>query len=369
MSLLELVVRKQLKSFSLETELQLDEGQVLVLFGPSGSGKTITLKTIAGIVEPDSGFISIAGRPVFDSRSGLNVRLQERRVGYLPQNYALFPHMSVAENIAFGLFKWEKSKATRRVAELVELMQLTGLENRSPRQLSGGQQQRVAFARALAPQPDILLLDEPFSALDSSIRAELRQNLALLSRSLQLPVVFITHDLEEAYMLADRIAVYDKGRILQFGSREEVFYQPSTVPVARLVGIRNLWEGRVLEVLSPERRALLRTTLFDIWAEIPVGRALPELENRLTVCLRPERITLLNTIPAQPTPNLLNVRLVGEVARGSLYTLLLGLGNSSQAASADIEVEVTAQNYFELKKTAQEEFKLAVPAEAVHLIY
>lgn len=371
MSLLELAVRKQLKSFSLEAEFQLDEGQVLVLFGPSGSGKTVTLKTIAGIVQPDSGFISIAGRPVFDSRSGLNVRLQERRVGYLPQNYALFPHMSVAQNIAFGLFKWEKQQANQRVAELIELMQLTGLENRSPRQLSGGQQQRVAFARALAPQPDILLLDEPFSALDSSIRAELRQNLALLSRSLQLPVVFITHDLEEAYMLADRIAVYDKGRILQFGSREEVFYQPCTVQVARLVGIRNLWEGRVLEVVNQERRVRLRTTLFDLWAEIPPGRTMPELATRLTVCLRPERIRLLDALPAQPTPNLLSVRLLGEVARGSLYTLLLGLGTSSQSqpATADIEVEVTAQNYFELKKTSQEEFKLVIPAEAVHLIY
>lgn len=393
---LELAIRKQLKAFGLEAELSLDgsAGQVLVLFGPSGSGKTMTLKCLAGVTDPDAGFISIGGRTVFDSRQKLNVKLSQRRVGYLPQNYALFPHMSVAENIAFGLFDWEKKQARQRVNELLTLMRLEGLEKRRPRQLSGGQQQRVALARALAPRPSILLLDEPFSALDASIRAELRQNLALLSRNLHLPIVFITHDLEEAYMLADRVAVYDRGRVLQYNTREEIFYRPATQQVARLIGIRNLWEGRVLEVQPTSRRVLVHTTLCDIWAELPAATRLPASDSRVTVCLRPERLRLLraNVAGLNDQPTVLNsypAQVTNEVARGSLYTLFLRLGqrenesNSTLAALVtepatrpDLELEVTAREWAELKQDSAEDtsylskgWQVTISPAAVHLIF
>ncbi len=393
-TLLEIAIQKKLKTFELKVELSLEaeQGQVLVLFGPSGSGKTMTLRCIAGITNPDAGLISVGGRTVFDSRVGLNVKLSERRVGYLPQNYALFPHLTVAQNIAFGLFSWKKKQTESRVNELVKLMQLDGLERRYPRELSGGQQQRVAFARALAPEPAILLLDEPFSALDAAIRAELRQNLALLSRELGLPVVFITHDLEEAYMLADQIAVYSQGQILQYGSREEIFYRPRNVKVARMVGIRNVWESQVLTLYEPERVAQVRTGFGELWVKIPQAQALPQVGKAVTVCLRPEQISLLvsSTTRSQTTldgreDELLNRysgQVVSEIARGSLYTLFFrpyarlqtGVPPSNNAIRAslphsfDFELEVTAQYYADLKRLQPDLWEVVINPAALHLI-
>jgi len=393
-TLLELAIQKQLKTFSLELELSLkaEQGQVLVLFGPSGSGKTMTLRCIAGVTEPDAGFISIAGRPVFDSRAGINITLSARRVGYLPQNYGLFPHLTVAQNIAFGLFSWEKKRANSRAQALVSLMQLEGLEKRYPRQLSGGQQQRVAFARALAPEPAILLLDEPFSALDAAIRAELRQNLASLSRELKLPVVFITHDLEEAYILADQVAVYGQGRILQYSSRAEVFNCPATPEVARLVGISNLWQGLVQHFNSQERLVQLDTNFGKLWAQLPANRPLPLPGARLTVCFRPERIMLrfgevVTTLEAEATKyhNYFRGWLVAEVAKGSRYSLFfrlerpaqfggsLYLDNSEPAATLrqphDLELEIGSQDYAQLRQSNPANWQLEISPAALHLIY
>jgi len=383
MSLLEIAIRKQLKTFTLEAELSLEagQGQVLVLFGPSGSGKTMTLRCIAGVIDPDAGRIAVGGRVVFDSQLGINIKLPERRVGYLPQNYSLFPHLNVVQNIAFGLFSWEKKRAENRVQELVKLMQLEGLEKRHPRELSGGQQQRVAFARALAPEPAILLLDEPFSALDVTIRSELRQNLAVLSRELDLPVVFITHDLEEAFMLADRIAVYSQGQILQYASREEVFYRPATKEVARLVGIRNLWEGRVLTLQEHERLAQVRVGFGELWVEIPPNQALPEIGRIVTVCLRPEQVSLRPSLTqisqADNEPlNCYSGNIVGEVARGSLYTLFfrpqIGSDTSfnylTPSPLYDLELEVTAQYYADLKRANPTNWQVIINPDALHLV-
>jgi molybdate transport system ATP-binding protein len=387
-TLLELAIRKQLSGFELKTELSLpaNQGQVLVLFGPSGSGKTMTLRCIAGVTDPDAGIISIGERVVFDSRSGLNIKLTERRVGYLPQNYGLFPHLTVADNIAFGLFKWEKRRVERRVQELVSLMQLRGLEKRFPRQLSGGQQQRVAFARALAPDPAILLLDEPFSALDASIRAELRENLALFSRKLDLPVVFITHDLEEAYMLADKIAVYERGRVLQYGSRDEIFYHPAIREVARLVNIRNVWPGLVQTWATGDSLVRVRTGFGGLLAKAPAGWEMRAGSN-VTACLRPEQAILRPAADKVPAGggaiNTFRGKIVGEITRGSLYTLffqvrrdpadpqLLSLeGNQHPGFNQpyDIELEVPARQYNDLRKVGLENLLVEIEPEAVHLI-
>ncbi len=383
--LLEVAIRKQLKAFTLEAELSLEvgQGQVLVLFGPSGSGKTMTLRCIAGVTNPDAGLIIIGDRVVFDSRNGRNIKLSERRVGYLPQNYALFPHMTVTQNIAFGLFSQEKKRVEKRVQELLSLMQLEGLEKRYPRELSGGQQQRVAFARALAPKPDILLLDEPFSALDATIRTELRQNLAILSRELDLPVIFITHDLEEAFMLADRIAVYDMGKILQNASREEVFFRPATKEVARLVGIRNLWKGQVQAIEEQERLVQVSIDFGALWAKIPPEQPLPALSLDVTICLRPEQINLelFQEETGDKPINCYSGHIVGEVARGSLYTLFfkpqIGTENSnnyytnraSSPALGNLELEVTAQYYNDLKRTAPTNWRVVINPSTLHLIY
>jgi molybdate transport system ATP-binding protein len=390
-NLLGLAIRKKLTGFDLKIELSLaaDQGQVLVLFGPSGSGKTMTLSCIAGATDPDAGVISIGERVVFDSRAGLNVKLTDRRVGYLPQNYGLFPHLNVTDNIAFGLFKWEKRRAESRVKDLVNLMQLDGLEKRFPRQLSGGQQQRVAFARALAPDPAILLLDEPFSALDANIRAELRDNLAVISRKLDLPVVFITHDLEEAYILADRIAVYERGQVLQYGSRDDIFYRPATPEVARLVNSRNIWPGQVQASGEGHRPVLVRTGFGNLWANLPAGEIALAAGSAVTVCLRPEQANLLRAglspdpanFSGPPFVNRFKGEIAGEIARGAFFTLFfrvqrkpgefLKLGSNIHPGFAqpyDIELQVPARHYQELKSAGPENLMVEIEPGAVHLI-
>ena len=218
-----------------------NDGELLALLGPSGGGKTTALRLIAGLEMPDEGGIFIRGVQV----SG--VPPQKRNIGFVFQNYALFKTMTVFKNIAFGLKikKWDKARIQARVAELVALLELNGLEERYPHQLSGGQKQRVAIARALAGNPDVLLLDEPFAAVDAQIRQELRQWLVRLHQDLKLTTIFVTHDQEEAMEVADRIVIFSKGRLEQVGTPQEVYEQPCNEFVAKFVGVLNILELEV----------------------------------------------------------------------------------------------------------------------------
>jgi|Deesub1362B_J571_1020462.scaffolds.fasta_scaffold00326_32 thiamine transport system ATP-binding protein len=214
-------------------------GEILVLLGPSGCGKTTILRLIAGLETPDRGDVRIGGRSV------LGLPPERRDVGLLFQNYALFPHMSVAGNVAYGLrFKRvPRRERVRRVRELLELVGLTGYERRKPHELSHGQKQRVALARALAPGPEVLLLDEPLSALDAALRTELRWELRRILKEQHITSVYVTHDQEEGFTLSDRIAVMRDGRIEQQGHPEELYFSPRTPFVATFLGKANLWPG------------------------------------------------------------------------------------------------------------------------------
>ena len=225
-------------------DLVVPEGQVLALLGPSGCGKTTALRLIAGFEEPDDGVIAIAGRTV--SGGNENTPPERRRVGMVFQEGALFPHLSVEQNIAYGLPKHQKNGAGRetRVGEILDLIGLSAQRDRMPHELSGGQQQRVALGRALAPQPEVLLLDEPFSNLDPKLREQVRRDVLAIIRASHSTAIFVTHDQEEALFVGDVVAVMNEGHIEQIGSPEEIFHHPATKFVAQFIGMVDFLPAR-----------------------------------------------------------------------------------------------------------------------------
>ena len=233
-------LEKQLGSFSMKMELNSDSRRIGIL-GASGCGKSMTLKSIAGIVHPDKGYISIDGTVLYDSEAKISVKTQKRRVGYLFQNYALFPTMSVKENIAAGL-QGKKKEKEEIVARMLEKFQLTGLENRLPGQLSGGQQQRVALARVMAYEPEVILLDEPFSALDGFLKDRLQQEMQEMLEDYPGTVILVSHSRDEIYRFCEEILVMSEGRSICQGKTKELFHNPGWREAARLTGCKNIVE-------------------------------------------------------------------------------------------------------------------------------
>ncbi len=257
-------------------DLEVRQGEVLCLLGPSGCGKTTLLRLIAGFERPDAGSVEVAGKVVASDR--VMVRPEHRRIGFVFQDFALFPHLTVLDNVAFGL-RGSREEKRERAAEVLALVGLTVFDSRFPHQLSGGQQQRVALARALAPQPHILLLDEPFSNLDASLRGSTRDEVrAILARS-GITAVMVTHDQEEALSFGDRIAVMRDGKVQQVGTPEEVYFHPSTAFVASFLGRTNLLRG-----LADGRSA--RTSIGPV-------RLASAAEGRVIISLRPDHLELV----------------------------------------------------------------------------
>jgi molybdate transport system ATP-binding protein len=239
----QLVVRvTQSSPVQIDVNFECGLNELVCLVGPSGSGKTTTLRLIAGLEKAAKGKVTCRNQIWLDSSQSINQPAYLRKLGMVFQSYGLFPHLNVTEHIEIsGLSNSDE------LAELLDLVNLTGLESRKPHQLSGGQQQRLALARALARKPDVLLLDEPFSAVDLVTRKKLRRELARIRRQLQIPVVMVTHDLEEASLLADRIVVMHRGRNLQTGQPKELFGQPNNAEIARLIDLSNIFQGRVIK--------------------------------------------------------------------------------------------------------------------------
>jgi len=240
---LEVAIEKKVPGFSLAVKFTAD-GAPVGLLGSSGSGKTMTLRAIAGLETPDRGRIVLHGRVLYDSDQGINLPARERRIGLLFQNYALFPHLTVTENIAFGLQRLSGQDRNDRVARQLAAAHLDGLANRHPATLSGGEQQRVALARALAIEPAALLLDEPFSALDTHLRGALERQLRETLASYQGSTIFVSHNLEEAYRVCEELVVLTGGAVAARGPKEEVFRYPPSLEVARLTGCKNYSRAR-----------------------------------------------------------------------------------------------------------------------------
>ena len=326
--------------------------ELVVLYGRSGSGKSLTLRALAGLVDPDAGRIEIGGRAVFDAGAGVDLPPQRRRVGYVIQELALFPHLGARDNVLIGLER--DADAPARYEALRTLLSIEGLDERRPHQLSGGQQQRVALARALVRRSEVLLLDEPFSALDEALRSDLRAELLRLRRELDLPIVFVTHDLREAHLLADRVAVIDGGRVLQFGERDEVFRRPSSRRVAELTGIANILAGEVrggrVEVAGLALRA------DDVRA---VEGAAVDL------AIRAERCILRRFDPDGVLPeNCFAARVTADLAFGNTHTLHL----EPEGAGPPVEVEVASRPYEVLGIAHERRWVVELPAADLHVM-
>ncbi|MEA5581062.1 molybdate ABC transporter permease subunit [Nodularia harveyana UHCC-0300] len=243
----ELIVNlhKKLPDFTLDVAFTADK-HPLGLLGASGSGKSMTLRCIAGLESPTQGRIVLNGRVLFDSERGINIPSRQRRVGFVFQNYALFPHLTVAQNIGFALQDLPKTERPRRVAKYLEMIHLTGLGDRYPHQLSGGQQQRVALARALVSEPEALLLDEPLSALDSYLRDQIEKLLIRVISQYQGINLFITHKLEEAYRVCGNLLVLSQGQAIAYGSKQDIFHKPPTYTVAQVTECKNFSPARLI---------------------------------------------------------------------------------------------------------------------------
>ena len=236
---------RQSRPFALEVTLECARGELLCLAGPSGSGKTTVLRLLAGLGKPEQGYVHCNRQIWYDSDGNRNTPTHRRRLGMVFQSYGLFPHMTVAGHIRIGLEGAGIPATQANIAEILELVNLRGLERRKPAELSGGQQQRLALARALAREPDVLLLDEPFSAVDLITRRKLRRELVRIRASLNIPIVLVTHDLDEAYQLADRLSVIHQGKTLQSDTPAMIMEHPASADIARLMGITNIFDGIV----------------------------------------------------------------------------------------------------------------------------
>jgi len=323
MTSLRLDMEVQRDGFHLEVALEI-ESDVMVLFGPSGAGKSTMLQAIAGLVKPQSGEIVLDGETLFRrGREGpvVNVPARKRRVGYVFQDYALFPHLTALWNVAYPL--WRRLGAEAKAMELLERVALGGMAHRYPDELSGGQQQRVAIARALAAEPRVLLLDEPFSALDVETRRQVRTEVRSILEDFQISVVLVTHDREDALSLGSKVAVIDAGKIVAEGEPVTVLGHPPRERVARLVGLENMLRLEVTSISPAE--GVMRCERSGFVLDVPLSDAKPGDE--VTVGLRADDVLLASAKPVGLSArNLLPGKVVSVQSQGPIYQVVLDCG-------------------------------------------
>ncbi|CAN5385979.1 ATP-binding cassette domain-containing protein [soil metagenome] len=331
------------------------KSSITVLFGPSGCGKTTTLRCLAGLERPATGSIRFEQSVWFDAQRRLNRRPQEREVGFLFQDYALFPHLNVAQNIAFGL-SGSPGENNARIRLMLTLLQIEGLESRLPRQLSGGQQQRVALARTLAIRPRLLLLDEPLAALDERTREEIRPELRRLLTSLQIPVLLVTHDRVEAMALGDEVVVLEHGKILQQGPIAEVFGRPADLATASIVGVESVLDGNIVSV--DEGLAHISVGTLHLIAVAP-----KQPSSHVSICIRGEDVMLQSAGGNESSSprNRLEAIVRGWQSEGPLVRVQLDCG-------VHLTALVTRPAWEELGLREGQRVLALIKAPAIHLI-
>jgi molybdate transport system ATP-binding protein len=365
-------ITKQLPEFTLDVAWSAGDG-VAVLFGPSGAGKTLTLQCLAGLIRPDAGRIVVDDRVLFDSAAGVDLPPQQRRVGYVFQGYALFPHLTVGQNVAFGLRDRPRAERLSRAAEVMERLGLGGLTHRRTGELSGGQRQRVALGRALAIDPALLLLDEPLSALDAPLRRSLRDELRTILSGWGTAAVLVTHDFTEAYQIADRIVIYESGQVIQSAPRAELLWQPASEAVARIMGLRNVLHGTVVKAM-PDRIQISWRGLMLEAVNSPTRSYMPPPESPIAFFIRPEYVRLIRKDRGAPDAahhmNLMRGRIVGESDFGMVWSLRLRLDAPGAPAQGDfdLEVEVPRLVYEILEIERDRHWEFSIHRGSIHVL-
>ncbi len=354
-------IRRRLEHITLRMQLQVG-AETLVLFGPSGAGKTQTLQAIAGLMTPDEGIIKLNDTVLFHRQQGkmlCNLPPRQRRIGYVFQQYALFPHMTALENVAFPM--GHSTQARRRAFELLDRMHLVHLAQRKPHELSGGQQQLVAIARALATDSPVILLDESFSALDQPVRDRLHADLRTLQAERGLIVIYVTHNLDDAFTVGRRIAIVREGQIEQIGPLAEVCRYPANVQVAQILGIANVITAQVIGIEL--ERVWLDWQGWRIAAALPAQP--PALGERVTAFIRPEEIWLV--YPDRPLTrfadhNLLPGRIVEQWPGRRLFQVRIAVGG------AMLEIAHPYTAYADLGIAAGSEVQISFHPESVVIV-
>lgn len=339
-------------AFALEVEFQAAAG-ITVLFGPSGAGKTLTLDCIAGFALPDRGRILLDDVLLFDAAARVNLPPRRRDCGYVFQNYALFPHMTLRENLLFGAERWTRLDRHRRVKEMLERFRLSDAAGRRPHELSGGEQQRCSIARALIREPRLLLLDEPARGLDVPLRSELYDVLRQVRAEFEIPILLVTHDLEECFELADTMLVLRHGKVVQGGTPRKVLDQPANVEVARLLGIANLFQAEIAALDPGRNTSRLRLPEFELTGPYFPGHLRGD---RVWLCVRAGDLRLAGC-GERPGPNQVPCRLLRAAERPQAMRLEF---------SGGISVEVARQEYEQRKDN--DEWLIEFPPQALKVV-
>ena len=282
------------RTFRLDLQFAISAG-ITILFGASGAGKTTLLDCIAGLTIPDSGRIVVEDRVLFDSEEGTNVAVRDRKIGYLFQDLALFPHLSVEKNVGYGLVRVAREEKMRRVSQLLESFRVSHLASRSPQAISGGERQRVALARALVTEPALLLLDEPMSAIDIPTKAKILDDLLAWNQLHRVPILYVTHNRDEVFALGERVLVLEHGKLIASGTPHEVMSAPRQETVAQLAGFENIFDVVVSAIHEERGTMTCRITGSEVELETPLVRA--EVQTRLRVGIRAGDILLATVLP------------------------------------------------------------------------
>ncbi len=354
---------QQSAAIPLAVELSARPGEILVILGPSGSGKTTILRSIAGLYRPRSGKVRLGKHLWFDSEKGINIPTQQRSVGFMFQHHALFPHLTVRQNIAMALSHIERHQRPGRVMKLLQMVNMDGLEARYPQHLSGGQQQRIALARALAREPKVLLLDEPFSSVDHQTRRKLVRELVQLRAQLNMPIIHVTHDLREARRIADTITIIHHGKTLQTDTPTRIMSRPDSAEVAQLTGHYNIFTGEVKQHDAGAGKTYLQWCGYELETahrpELRIGKkidwVIPAENIILHRCDRPSR---------GERENPLRGRVEEFIVLGESCAVTMKVKAAEQYLSMSIPTHVARRNRIEQNS----EISVSLLCEGIHLM-